>query len=219
MKNEEILVLLADDHHIFREGIQSLFNSIRHIRIMDMAGTGQEAIARYQENKPDILLLDISLPDMSGFEVAEKILQNDPDAKIIILSMHENPEFVKKALKIGVLGYLTKEETSRDSLVNAIESVFKNKTFFSGKVGDMINHQENNNPQHKEQNPILTQRETEILQLIMEGLSNPEIAKKLFLSVRTVETHKFNIMRKLNMKSTVELVKFTLNNKLLDFKK
>ncbi|NLJ08108.1 MAG: response regulator transcription factor [Sphingobacteriales bacterium] len=218
MKIDEILVMLADDHHIFREGVQSLFTGVKHIRIMDLAGSGTEAIEKYKENQPDVLLLDISLPDMNGFEVAERILKDDPNARIIILSMHENPDFIKKALKTGVKAYLTKEETTREVLVKAIEEVFKGKNFFTDKVAKVIENQ--NNIQNAEDSafPKLSKRETEILQLIMEGLSNAEIAKKLFLSIRTVETHKFNIMSKLNMKSTVELVKYALKNKLVDFK-
>jgi len=218
MSFKEILVLLVDDHHIFRDGIQSLFAGIKTIRIMDVAASGNDAVEKYKLLKPDIVLLDISLPDISGFAVAERIIEFDNTAKIILLTMHENPDFIKKAIKSGIRGYLSKEDTSRDVLVKAIYAIYNNETFFSEsvekKLGEIsIPHISNDLSEN-----TLSKREIEILKLILEGLSNPEIAQKLYLSVRTVETHKFNIMAKLNIKSTVELVKYAIQNNLIELK-
>jgi len=211
----EIAVLLVDDHHIFRDGLQSLLNGVKDIRVMDVAGNGVEAIKKYNEIVPDVVVLDISLPGMNGFEIAQKIKEQNPDTKILILSMHESPEYIQKALKLNINGYLSKEETSQKLLIEAIKEIYKGNTFFSPKIKYVVDS-EVVTTNIASSLGIISKREKEILTLIIQGLSNAEIAKKLFLSQRTVETHKFNIMNKLNVKNSVELVKWVLQNKLLE---
>jgi len=211
----EIAILLVDDHQIFRDGLHSLFIGVKEIRVMDVAGNGEEALKKYEDIRPDVVVLDISLPDVSGFEIVKRIREINPEAKILVLSMHENPDYVKRAIRLKVNGYLSKEETSRNLLIEAIKEVYQGKTYFSPKLNHLLATETDKNINTTEPD-ILSKREKEILELIIQGLSNAEIAQKLFLSQRTIETHKFNIMSKLNTKNSVELVKLVIQNNLLN---
>lgn len=216
---EEISVLLIDDHQIFRDGIQSLLSGVRGIRVVSVASDGAEALQMIEDYDPDILLLDLTLPGMSGFDILDTIGETYGIKKVLILSMHIEEEYILKALKKGVMGYLPKQDTNREELINAIRSIYKGKEYFGDTISKIIReyslNQADTDSKEVSEYEKLTKREKEILKLVVEGLSNQEIARKLFLSLRTIETHKNNLMHKLNMKNTVELVKYAIKTNLL----
>jgi len=216
---EEINVILIDDHPIFRDGIQSLLASVRGIRVVAVASEGNEALEKIKEYSPDIVLLDLSLQGMSGFELLDIINQKWPDLNVLVLSMHIEEEYILRTVRMSVKGYLPKQNTDRDELVKAIKTIHRGKEYFSEHIQEMVTHFRHRQDQHDKfylpEYENLTKREKEIVRLIVEGLSNQEIAAKLFLSLRTVETHKNNIMHKLNLRNTVELVKFAIKHNLM----
>ncbi|MBC8344187.1 MAG: response regulator transcription factor [Bacteroidetes bacterium] len=217
---QKIRIILADDHQIFRDGIKSMFENSQEIDIIAEAGNGHEAVDKTKQFKPDVLMVDLSMPGLTGIEAIERIREFDNEVAILVLSMHSKEDYVFKAIRAGANGYLPKEETTRDELLNAIQDVNKGKDYYSQSVSQtmqkhFLNEAKNANsgiPDYK----ILSKREKEVLKLVIEGLSNSEIASKLFVSLRTVETHKTNILQKLQLKNTVELVKFALKHNLLE---
>ena len=216
----KIKVILIDDHQIVRDGIKALLSGNSNIEII---GEAKDAYALFEILKtqiPDVVLLDISLPSMSGIEVS-KILSSDfPQIKILMLSMYTSEDFIFNALKSGIHGYLPKNTTQKE-LLEAIDSVNNGKEYFSKCISDTIlrsyvNSAKHGNSKSNDKLGGLTSREREILQQVVEGNNNSSISEQLNNSIRTVETHKTNIMRKLDLNSTVDLVKFALRNNLID---
>ncbi len=216
----EIRIILVDDHQIVRDGIKALLSEMTNIRIIGEAKNAEEFFKLLKIITPDVVLLDISLPTISGIEVS-KILSSDyPQIKKIMLSMYTSEDFIFNSIKSGINGYLSKNTTS-DELLQAITKVHKGEEYFSKSILDTIlksylksARYDNNNSDDKLSK--LTKRENEILLYVVEGSSNPNIAKKLNISIRTVETHKTSILRKLNLHSTVELVKFAIKNNIIE---
>lgn len=218
---QKIRVILADDHQIFRDGIKSMFENSTEVDILDEASNGQQAIDKTNQHKPDVLIVDLSMPGITGIEVIERIREFNKEVAIIVLSMHSREDYIFKAIRAGANGYLPKEETTKDELLNAIQDVTKGKEYFSHTVSQtmqkhFLDEAKNSHPNLPDYE-LLSKREKEVLKLVIEGLSNNEIATKLFVSLRTVETHKTNILQKLKLKNTVELVKFALMHNLLEF--
>lgn len=217
---EKIKIVLVDDHQIVRDGIRSLLSDDSRIEIVGEAQNAYELFNLLKMQIPDIVLLDISLPNMSGIEVS-KILSNEyKQIKKLMLSMYTSEDFIFNALKAGINGYLPKN-TTRDELLQAIYDVYNGKEYFSKSISDTILKSYvksakygNNVSDDKLRN--LTKREQEILLNVLEGMNNPSIAKKLSISIRTVETHKTSIMRKLDLNSTVDLVKFAIKNNIIE---
>ena len=215
-----IKIILVDDHDIVRDGIKSLLSGIDDIEIIGEAGDGNEVLEFLSKNTVDIVVLDISLKTISGLEITKIICEKYPSVKVLILSMYTNEEYVFTAIKNGAKGYLPKN-TTRKELVEAIQTIFTGEEFFSEHISNIILKSYIRNvkgtPQTEEKKDSkLSQRETEILTLFAEGFSNQEIADKLFISIRTVESHKNHIMQKLELKSTMDLLKFAIKNKLVD---
>jgi len=211
-------ILLADDHIIFRQGLRLLLEREKRIRVIGEAGDGPETITQAQSLNPDIILLDISMPKMDGVEVVRRIKKILPDVKIIILTMFSDDQFIFELLKLGVSGYVLKESASAD-LVYAVSMVSEGKSFLDPKVSKRVMEKFSQMTSGKEDfigYGKLTRREKEILQLVVEGKSNKEIAGKLFISLKTVENHRMNIMRKLNIHSGMGLVKFALRLGLIE---
>ncbi|OIP00730.1 MAG: hypothetical protein AUJ97_07690 [Bacteroidetes bacterium CG2_30_32_10] len=216
---EKIKVLLVDDHQIVRDGIKALLSGVNDIEIVGEASDGNEALIKTEKLYPHIIIMDISMPEMSGIEVTKAITQNYPQIKVLILSMFTEEDFILNAIEAGIKGYLPKN-TTREELLKAIRTINSGKEYYGDLISQIIlksyinNAQKKKLPEEKDIN-CLSSREVEILKLIVEGLNNQEIADKLFISIRTVESHKSHIMQKLELKTTVDMVKFAIKNKLV----
>lgn len=209
---EKIKIILVDDHQMFRDGVKSVLCDEKNIDVIGEVGSGNDLFGLLKSKKPDLIITDISMPDTSGLEIAKYVSENYPDIKILILSMHSNEEFITKALNIGANGYLPKD-TSMAELLEAIHTIYKGENYFNKEISDTILKSLRNKP-HENNGKSLTNREKEIIKLVVDGLTNKEIADKLCISVRTVDSHKNNIMQKLNLKSSIELVKYAIKNNL-----
>jgi two-component system response regulator NreC len=216
---EKIKIFLVEDHDLVRDGLKALLTSIPDIAIIGEAANGKSLFEKLKIVQPDVIVLDISLPDISGIEITRKVRMEYPLIRVLILSMYTHEDFVTGAIRAGAKGYLPKN-TSRDELVRAIYAIFRGEEFFGDTISKILlksfirNTVEKEKPEEK---PAynLSSRELEILKLYCEGFINKEIGLKLNISVRTVETHKNHIMKKLGIKSPVELVKFAIRSKII----
>jgi DNA-binding NarL/FixJ family response regulator len=211
-----ISVLIADDHEIIRYGISTYLSSADDIEIVGEASTGDECIQLFKETNPDICLLDIGMPDKNGVETAKAIRELDKDAKILILSMHIDKQLLSEALKAGINGYLLKD-TNKADLLTGIRAVMKDQQVFSDPISDLMKQTFLNTDQDQSSTELreITKREQEILQLIVDGYTSKEIADKLYISPRTVDTHRANLMQKLELNSIAELVRYALKEGLV----
>ena len=217
---ETIRIFLVEDHDLVRDGLKALLTSIPDIAIIGEASTGNSLFEKLKIVQPDIIVLDISLPDISGIEITKRLRQEYPQIRVLILSMYTPEDFVTGAIRSGAKGYLPKN-TSRDELVKAIYTIYRGEEFFGDTISKiLLKSFIRNAVEHEEQEektPLnLSSRELEILKLYSEGLNNKGIGMKLNISVRTVETHKNHIMKKLGIKSPVEMVKFAIRNKIIN---
>lgn len=215
----KIKIILVDDHHIVRDGIKSLLQNEPDISVIAEASDYSELIDYLGIRIPDVILLDISLPDISGIEITKILKEKFPEIRIIILSMHINEEFIINAFQNGANGYLAKNTTKKE-LLDAIRQVFEKGEYYSPMISKILAKSfiKTVKSDSKEQisEHLLSKREIEILKLFADGYSNGEIADKLFISTRTVESHKNHIMQKLDLKSAVEMVKFAIKNRIVD---
>lgn len=215
-----IKIILVDDHQIVRNGIRLLIDGMDNIEVIDEAGSAEEMLALLRIKIPDIAIVDISLPEMSGIELSRIITTDYPQVKILVLSMYKSEEFVFNALKAGASGYLPKN-TTRKELNEAIIEIMRGNEYFSESISNIIlksyikKAQTENDPEEKSLN-ALSSREQEVLKLLGDGKSNQEIADELFISIRTVESHKNHIMQKLELKTTVDLIKFAIKNGIIE---
>lgn len=213
-------ILIADDHPIFVDGIVSLIGGIDGFSVVDTAENGKAVLDAIPEADPDIILMDINMPEMDGVEATRIIKEQYPDIKVIMLTMYDEIRLIKDVLEIGARGYILKN-ISRDDLIKALETVSNGQPYLDPAVQEkmIISLSGNEEEQHDEPNAELvnsiTQREMEILQLIAMGMTSGEIAKKLFISKNTVETHRKNLLGKLNVKNTAALLKFAYQNGLV----
>jgi DNA-binding NarL/FixJ family response regulator len=211
-------IILADDHRIIRDGLRSLLSDEKNITIIGEASDGEEALIKTRELKPDILIADISMPVMNGIEMTRILTKEESQTKILIVSMHNNEDYINQALEAGASGYILKD-SSKEELLKSIKAIEKGETYCSGDVSKILLNRfllTNKTKKLKveaEESLQLTRREKEILKFISEGLSNKEIATKLFVSTRTVDSHRYNVMQKLKVKNGAELVRmaFKLN--------
>lgn len=211
-----IKIIIADDHQMFIDGIKALLLNEKDIKLVGEALSGKEAIAGVTKERPDIILLDINMPDMDGIETTRELRKNFPDIKIIILTMHNNYEFISTLVSEGASGYILKN-TGKVELIKAIKTVYSGSTFFSVAVTETIMKNLNRKPEEEKLGAVqLTKREKEILILIAQELSTKQIAEKLFISVNTVETHRKNLMAKLHAKNVTGLVKFAIQVGLIN---
>lgn len=204
-----IRILITDDHQLFREGISNLLSASPQIEIVGQAENGQQAIEKARQLKPDIVMMDLSLPLINGVE-ATRILQKElPQTKILVLSMHAEKNYIKEALEAGAAGYLSKDCTY-DQLIEAINSVHQGKKYLSGNITEVLIQDYLNKEAVPEIKAELSERESEILKLIAEGKTTREMADVLFISVKTVGTHKQHILENLQLKTTADLIKYAI---------
>jgi two-component system, NarL family, nitrate/nitrite response regulator NarL len=210
---KKITVLLVDDHPVVRKGLYSCLSPRENLKIVGEASDGNEALRKVKELLPDIVLMDLAIPEPDGLAVTERLQKESPQVKVLILSMHSNREYVLRIIKAGARGYVLKDAPP-DELVRAIEAVNAGETFFSPAVARIALTQYVN--ESSQTNPLsrLSEREREVLGRIAEGRSNKEIASDLDIGVRTIETHRERIMQKLDIHSVAGLTKFAITNGL-----
>jgi two-component system nitrate/nitrite response regulator NarL len=220
MKSEssnKIRILLADDHPIVRSGIKDALSKQKNIEVVGEASSGMQVLRRARELRPDIVLMDISMPGMGGLEATQRLRTSLPEIKILVFTMHDNKEYVLEIIRSGASGYVLKD-TSTLELVRAIETVHRGGTFFSSKVSKLLLDQYIQKVTTGDQNLVedLTSREEEILVLVAQGKSNKEIASQLKISIRTSEAHREKIMKKLNLHTIAELTKYAISRGLVN---
>ena len=210
-------ILIADDHSLIREGVKTLITRNKSITIVGEASNGFEAVEMYKKLNPDLVILDISMPQKNGMEAAEEILAEDEKANIIMLSMFDDEDYISKCIELGVKGYVIKNESGNE-LEYSIQSVLTGKTYFSQQAHEVIFRKYTQRISKKKETSTLvsvTKREIEIIKLIAEGLTSQEMADKLFISPRTVETHRSNLMKKMGVKNSIELVRKAQQSELI----
>jgi DNA-binding NarL/FixJ family response regulator len=210
-------LLFADDHEIVRRGLESLVSERPDWIVVGEAADGRQAIQLSANLKPDIVILDFAMPVLNGIETTRQILAENPETRVLILSMHESEQIVREVLQAGAQGYLLKSDAGRD-LVRAIEALLDNKTYFTSSVARML--VDGFLTATKGEGPPgaarLSPREREIVQMLAEGRSNKEIASALGISVNTVETHRAKVMQKMGFRSITELVRYAVRNKMIE---
>ncbi len=213
----KIRILLADDHSIVRRGLQYLLERSPDLEVVGEAADGREAVKLATELSPDVVVMDIAMPQLNGIEATAQIVKRSPKTGVVILSMYSDEEYILRALTAGAKGYLLKDSAESD-LLRAVEAVAQGKTFFSPAIAQALLEDYVRMLQQrglKDSYDLLTDREKEILQLLAEGKSNKEVAALLNLSVYTVETHRANLMQKLNLHNTAELVLYAVRKKII----
>ncbi len=208
-----INVVLAEDHLIVREGLRILLENEQDIRVVGEAENGRETVERVGSIKPDIVIMDIAMPELNGLEAARQIRHLYPDTKILILSAHSDDAYVERILEIGAAGFLVKQSSSQD-LAKAIRAIFNGKTYFSKAIAGKIARHQMTTPDRqgrlKKKHLHLTSREMEVLQLIAEGKANKQCASDLGISIKTVEKHRDHVMQKLGIHDTAGLTRYAI---------
>lgn len=213
-------ILIADDHEIFRSGVRAILSRQPDMDVVGEAFTGLEAVEFARTLKPDLIIMDIAMPDLNGLEAARQILKERPTVEVLVLTMHDSEELVREVLDAGARGYMLKSDAGRD-LLTAVDSLRRHKPYFTSKVSDIVLDRFLGRGQRKDepedaQRSRLTSRERQIVQLLVEGKSNKEVAGVLGIAPKTVETHRGRIMAKLNLKSFSELVRWAIRNRITE---
>jgi DNA-binding NarL/FixJ family response regulator len=213
----EIRVLLADDHGVVRKGLRYLLQKSPEMKVVGEAADGREAVAMAEELNPDVVVMDIAMPQLNGIDATAQIVKKNPRAGVIMLSMYSDETYLVRALGVGAKGYLLKDSTESD-LVRAVQAVSQGRPFFSPTIAqtlldDYMRRLRQENLQ--DSYDLLTDREKEVLQLLAEGKSNKEVATLLNLSLYTVETHRSHLMQKLNLHNTAEIVLYAVRKKII----
>ncbi len=216
MKNTRILV--ADDHEVVRKGVVHILASHAGFEVIGEVQTGRMAVVETARLKPDVLVMDIMMPELNGLEAARQIAKAQPEVQVLILSMHESEELVREVLASGARGYMLKSDAGRD-LVTAVNMLSQKKPFFTSSVSEIVldgflRTGVNGGVMVSEEPSRLSAREREIVQLLAEGMTNKEVAGHLNISVKTVETHRSHIMQKLSLNSLSDLVRYAIRNKI-----
>ena len=214
----KIRILIADDHEIVRHGLVALLKAQAGWEVCAEADNGRQAVEIAKQMKPDIAILDIGMPQLNGLEATRQILRDNPRTRVLILTITDTDQAVRAVLDAGARGFLLKSDAARE-LVAAVEALYRNKTFFTARVAEMVlsGYLDKTHAltEHKLTMPALTPREREVVQLLAEGKSTKEVASHLDLSVKTAETHRSNIMRKLGLHSVSELVLYAVRNNII----
>ncbi|HHU58345.1 MAG TPA: response regulator transcription factor [Bacteroidales bacterium] len=216
MENKQsIRVFLVDDHTLFLKGLKSLLDPLHDFTVIGEAYNGLEFLEKFEAARPDVVLMDISMPEMDGIEASKKVLEQDPNLKIITLSMYGDQEYYSRMLEIGVRGFVLKDSDIQE-VKTAIHTVAEGGNYFSQPLLRGLILARKENPPTEQEDDQLSERELEVLLEICQGLSNNEIADKLFISKRTVEKHRANVLLKTGCKNTASLVVFAIKNHLVE---
>jgi DNA-binding NarL/FixJ family response regulator len=213
-------ILLADDHEVVRAGLRALLEEQAGWEVVAEAVDGRDAVEKASKLKPDVVVIDIAMPSLNGLEAVRQIIKSVPNTKVLVLTMYDSDPLIQQVLQAGARGYLLKSDAGRD-LVSAIDALRRNKTFFTPKVSQMVlegyldKSPKEKEPEGEPESLRLTSRQREIVQLLAEGKSSKEVAAVLGLSVKTAETHRANIMRKLDCHSVTELVRYAIRNHII----
>src|SRR5208283_1269902 len=215
----KLRILLADDHEIVRRGLRALLERHEGWEVCGEASDGREAVEKALQLKPDVVIVDIGMPNLNGLDTTRQLLQHDPHFKVIVLTITDSDQVIREALDAGARGFVLKSDAARD-LVSAVEAVQHNRMYFTPRVNDMVLAgflDQGISPSCNEapQLPKLTPRESEVIQLLAEGKSSKEVACLLNLSTKTAETHRSNIMRKLDIHSIRDLVVYAVKNDII----
>jgi len=208
-----VRILLADDHSVVRRGLKGLLESKKGWKVCAEAGDGRAAVAEAKRHRPDVAILDIGMPELNGVEAARQIRAVSPVTEVLVLSAHGSEKLAREIFDAGGRGYLVKEDADQD-LLAAVDAVRQHKPYFTSKLADWVTRQMSE-PTGKASRGRLTPREREIVQLLAEGKSNKEAATMLGISAKTIETHRANIMPKLNVHSITELVHYAIRNEMI----
>jgi DNA-binding NarL/FixJ family response regulator len=220
MKDQFKRVMIVDDHPLFREGLKALIGRSDRFRVCGEAGSAQEALSKVKDVRPDIMLVDITMPGKSGIAFIRELRQIMPDIQFIIVSMHANADYIVEAFQAGATGYMVKDSAS-EGLLRGLDTVARGQIFLDSALsGEVVEKllKSRNGRQGAADDPykLLTPREQEVMRLLAEGLVTREVAERLYISPKTVENHRANIMKKLGLQSTVELVRYAAKLGLID---
>jgi two-component system, NarL family, response regulator NreC len=210
----ETRVLIVDDHAVVRSGLRLVLDAAEGVEPVGEAGTARDAIFEARSVKPDVILLDVVMPDQSGLEIIPTLLKENPEARVLVLSMQDDPRYVREAFGAGASGYVLKEAADSE-VVAAVREVAGGGRYVHPELGARLVAAESEERRRAEEDP-LSERESEVLRLLALGHTNQEIAKQLYISVRTAETHRAHIMQKLRLSSRAELVRYALERGLLE---
>jgi DNA-binding NarL/FixJ family response regulator len=215
---KKLRILIADDHGLVRRGARALLQARHGWRVVGEAANGREAVEKATKLKPDVAIVDISMPELDGIEVVRQIREAVPDTKVLVLTMHESDQMVRRALDAGARGYLLKSDLT-DCLAKAVKAIADGKRFLTPKVSEIVLegflNTRSQHPQGERAGTRTTPRESEIIRLLAEGKTNKEIATLLGITVRTVETHRSKIMLKLGLHSLAELIHFAMRHEII----
>lgn len=212
---EKITILIVDDHTLVRETWSEILNSDPRFSVIAQAGDGEQAIQLAKQLNPDIIVMDVNLPGMNGIEATQEIITASPTSKVLGVSMHTQPAYARKMMQNGASGYVTKN-SSRQEMFQAIIEIFRGNKYVCGEIKNILSEQMMAGDDPQKNINTLSQREMEIVAFIQKGLSSKAIADILFVSVKTIEVHRYNILRKLNLRNAAALVNF-VNKNQLDF--
>jgi len=214
---EKIRILLADDHTILRSGIRSLLEDEPGLSVIGEAEDGRSAVAMACKLKPDVAIMDIAMPLLNGLEATRQIKMQCPSVKVLILSMHDNEEYIRQVLEAGAMGYILKDAAARE-LISAIQSVYRGEAVLSPAVTRLVieDYLRWGGTRPLEETDGLSPREREVLQLIAEGYTNKQIAEILSISIKTVQAHRNNLMQKLDLHDRGELIKYAIQKKIIE---
>lgn len=214
----KIKLLIADDHALVRGGLKSMLNDDAEIEEIIEAVNGHEAITKAREFKPDVVVMDYEMPNFNGVYATREILKELPDTRIILVSAHHSREYIMEGIHAGIRGFLPKEARSSE-LLQAIKALARGETWFRGSTAELLapGFVDSIHPTkgHTHQEPVLTPREKEIVRFLAKGMNSHEIAKKLSISKRTVDVHKFNVFKKLDIANSIELMRYAIRHKLV----
>jgi DNA-binding NarL/FixJ family response regulator len=211
-----VRILIADDHELVRRGLATELTQIPGWVVVAEAANGREAVDLAAKHRPDVIVLDLTMPDLNGLEATRQILSAEPSARVLVLTAHESEQLVREVLSAGAQGYVLKSDAGR-VLISAVEALLDGRPFFTSNVARLVlDGYLRNDSRDLVTAPALSAREREIVQLLAEGKSNKDVARALEISVKTAETHRSNIMRKMQFGSLADLVRFAIRNKIIE---
>lgn len=209
-------ILIADDHELVRRGLAGLLADVPGWSVVAQAANGRQAVELAAQHRPDIIILDLSMPELNGLDATRQVLAVSPSARVLILTAHESEQLIREVLGAGAQGYVLKADAAR-ILVAAVEALLEGRTFFTSKVAQLVLEAYlRSAEQQPGAMPALSAREREIVQLLAEGSSNKDIARALRISLKTAETHRSNIMRKMGFESLADLVRYAVRNRIIE---